>query len=188
MNKHDEFPRLVFNHLNSLYNYARVLAAGAPAAEDLVQETMLRAFRSFDGLKPGMSPKPWLFTIMRNAHIDQQRRRAQEPPIDPHPDTHDPEFAVPARRDDVPLDPEAILMQRVTIETVRDAVRRLPRPCREVVELREIEGLSYQEIAEVIGRPIGTVMSRLYRGRNLLRTMLRHESRSAPDLEHRSGL
>lgn len=188
MNKDEQFRVLVLNHLNSLYNYARILTAGGSSSEDLVQDTLLRAFRSFDGLKPGMNPKPWLFAIMRNAHIDQYRRQGQEPPIDHRPDVHDSDFTGAADPDQTPLDPEGILIQRVAIEAVREAMRRLPHPCREVVELREIEGLSYQEIAEVIRRPIGTVMSRLYRGRNLLRTMLRHQSPSVPEQEHRRDL
>jgi RNA polymerase sigma-70 factor (ECF subfamily) len=72
----------------------------------------------------------------------------------------------------VPLNPEEILLRRLTVEEVREAIRRLPPVWREVVQLREMEGLAYREIAQVIGKPIGTVMSRLYRGRNLLRSFL----------------
>ena len=86
----------------------------------------------------------------------------------------------------VPLNPEETLLRRVTIEEVRDAITSLPNMLREVVELREIEGLSYQQIAGILGKPVGTIMSRLYRGRNLIRALLQ-EPPSADQLKSRSA-
>src|SRR5437762_11618298 len=112
-----------------------------------------------------------VFAIIRNTHIDRQRRRKTSSLEDPLIDTQtagllqSPLFAIP-------LAPEDILLRQETIERVREGIRRLPTLMREVVELRDIEGLSYRTISTIIDRPIGTVMSRLYRGRNLLRTYL----------------
>jgi RNA polymerase sigma-70 factor, ECF subfamily len=157
-----EFQAIVLANLDSLYNYARVLTGRPWEAEDLLQDALLRAFRAFASFDPGMSSKAWLFKIMKNAHIDRGRRGRARPVEE--------EWAL----DPVPLspDPEDLLTRALTAEAVREGIRRLPPIWREVLELREIEGLSYQEIADVIGKPIGTVMSRLSRGRDLLRATL----------------
>jgi RNA polymerase sigma factor (sigma-70 family) len=157
-----EFQAVVLANLDSLYNYARVLTGRRWEAEDLLQEALVRAFRAFASFDRNLSAKAWLFKIMKNAYIDRGRReraRSVEEDWSIYP---------------VPLspDPEDLLMRMLTAEAVREGIRRLPPVWREVVELREIEGLSYQEIAEVIGKPIGTVMSRLSRGRDLLRAVL----------------
>jgi RNA polymerase sigma-70 factor, ECF subfamily len=157
-----EFQAIVLANLDSLYSYARVLTGRSWEAEDLLQDVLLRAFRGFGSFDRNLSAKAWMFKILKNAYIDRGRR-ARARPVEE-------EWAV----DPVPLspDPEDLLMRTVTAEAVREGIRGLPVIWREVVELREIEGLSYQEIAEVIGKPIGTVMSRLSRGRDLLRATL----------------
>jgi RNA polymerase sigma-70 factor (ECF subfamily) len=157
-----EFQAIVLANLDSLYNYARVLTGRSWEAEDLLQDALLRAFRSFASFDPTLSGKAWLFKIMKNAYIDRGRRERAR--------AVDEEWMA----DPVPLspDPEDLLTRSLTAEAVREAIRRLPPIWREVIELREIEGLSYQEIADVIGKPIGTVMSRLSRGRDLLRVSL----------------
>jgi RNA polymerase sigma-70 factor (ECF subfamily) len=157
-----EFQTLVLANLDSLYNYARVLTGRPWEAEDLLQDALVRAFRAFASFDRSQNAKPWLFTIMKNAHIDRGRRERARPV--------DEEWTV----EPVPLspDPDDLLMRTSTAEAIRDGIRRLAPIWREVVELREIEGLSYQEIADVIGKPIGTVMSRLSRGRDLLRIAL----------------
>ena len=178
MDERAEFQELSLTHLDSFYNYARALTGGASEAEDLLQETLLRAFRGFRSFKRELSFKVWVFRIMKNAQIDRGRRLRARPAEEEWPGEAEP--GEDAARDvllyPVPLNPEEILVQRVTIEEVREAMRRLPGPLREVVELREMEGLSYQEIASVLAKPIGTVMSRLYRGRNLVRLMLQESS------------
>lgn len=142
-------------------------------AEDLVQETLLRAFRHRAKVDQDLNPKAWLFRIMRNTYIDCHRARAVRPNEVPFPESGpggDP------RENDAPapdlLDPEEILLRRLAIADVRSAIRQLPPVLRETVELRDMEGLSYREIAMVIAKPIGTVMSRLARGRNLVRSAL----------------
>ena len=166
-----EFQGYVSASLDSLHNYALLLSRPPEDPEDLLQESLIRGFRGFDSFDRELPFKAWMFSIIRNTLIDRHRRRKARPLEDPLEDEH---FAamLDSPLYSIPLAPEDILMRQETIEQVRDAIRRLPILMREVVELRDIEGLSYQTIAITIDRPIGTVMSRLYRGRNLLRTYL----------------
>ena len=170
MDSRSEFQDLVHKHLNSLYNYALVLAR--QDAEDLLQESLVRAWEAFHAFDRSKSFKPWVFTIMRNAQIDRQRRRRTHPADAPLGDEKEAEPVVESPLCSIPLAPEDILLRREAVEQVREAIRHLPPLLREIVELRDIEGLSYHEIATILSRPVGTVMSRLYRGRNLLRTYL----------------
>jgi RNA polymerase sigma-70 factor (ECF subfamily) len=169
-----EFQDLALTHLDSMYSYALLLTRDDWEADDLLQEALLRGFRSFGSFDARLSFKAWLFKIIKNAYIDRWRRLRGRPgeeewqgedgvPKDPTKEV----LLYP-----VPLNPEEILLRRLAVEEVRGAIRQLPVALREVVELREIEGLSYHEIAEVLGKPIGTVMSRLSRGRNLVRSHL----------------
>jgi RNA polymerase sigma-70 factor (ECF subfamily) len=156
-----------------VYNYALVLTRRTEDAEDLLQESLVRAYQGFDTFDRSLSFKPWMLTIVRNVQTDRQRRQRARP-LEEAVGLDEAEPVVPMEGllCSIPLAPEDILLRRETVEQVRDAIRRLPPLLREIVELRDIEGLSYREIATVVGRPIGTVMSRLYRGRNLLRTYL----------------
>lgn len=172
-----------------MYNYALILRKNGPEADDLLQETLLRAYRAFGSFKRHLSFKVWLFKIMKNAHLDWGRRLR----LHPEEEWKGGEAVAQEVTKDlllfpVPLTPEEILLRRVTVQEVREAIRRLPTILREVVELREIEGLSYQEIADIIDRPIGTVMSRLYRGRNLLRLFLQEPSPAAVKSRAAHGL
>jgi RNA polymerase sigma-70 factor (ECF subfamily) len=173
-----DFRELALKYTDSLYNYARILTRSETEAEDLLQETLLRAYRGRSSLDPELNPKAWLLKIMKHSHIDRCRRKLARP--------IEAELPEEATDSSLPLNPEEILLRRLAIEDVRNAIRRLPAVWREAVELRDIEGLSYQEIAHVIDKPIGTVMSRLYRGRNLLRSFLQGhhaiEPRRARDL------
>jgi len=167
-----EFQDAVYKYLNPLYNYALVLAR--QDAEDLLQESIARAWEAFHRFDRSQSFKPWIFTIMRNVQIDRLRRRrpqASEEPLE-HEKEAEPVASLDNPLCSIPLAPEDILLRRETVEQVREAIRHLPPLLREIVELRDIEGLSYREIATIVSRPVGTVMSRLYRGRNLLRTYL----------------
>ena len=168
-----EFRELAFKYMDSLYNYARVLTRNDTEAEDLLQDTLLRAFRGLPSLNREFSPKAWLLRIMKNAHIDRGRRKHSRPTEEEFQEEQEVE-------DSAPMNPEEILLRRLAIEDVRDAIRRLPAISREAVELRDIEGLSYQEIAHVIDKPIGTVMSRLSRGRNRLRSFLQDHQTVEP--------
>jgi RNA polymerase sigma-70 factor, ECF subfamily len=173
-----EFQELVLSDLDSAYSYALTLAGSRPESEDLLQEALLRAYRAFGSYKRHLSFKIWLFKIMKNVYIDRERRRRVRRPGGDW--NRQPVVQEDVTREvlpyPVPLNPEDLLLRCITIQEVREAIQRLPTMLREAVELRDIQGLSYQKIAEVIEKPIGTVMSRLYRGRNLLRTMLQEPS------------
>jgi RNA polymerase sigma-70 factor (ECF subfamily) len=183
------FQELALRHLDSLYSYGRLLTRDQTHAEDLVQETLLRAFRHRAKLDRELNPKAWLFRIMRNASIDCYRARAARPSEVPFEESG---LGDGAGEDDAPapelLDPEGILLRRLAIADVRSAIRQLPIALRETVELRDVEGLSYREIAMVVDKPIGTVMSRLARGRNLVRAALLSQPHSSIAPRRTGGL
>ena len=188
MDEKAEFQELCLTHLDSFYNYALVRSRSVSEAEDLLQETLLRAFRSFGSFKHDLNFKVWVFKIMKNAQIDRGRRLRVRPVEDEWrgDDGQGKDLAKEVLLYPVPLNPEDTLLRRVAIEEVREAIRGLPYVLREVVELRDIEGLSYQEIAGILGKPVGTIMSRLYRGRNLIRSLLQ-EPPSADARKSRSA-
>ena len=158
------FEETVLPHLDAAFNYARWLAKNETEAEDVVQDACVRAVRFFQSLR-GEDPRAWLLTIVRNTWYSRVSRRAAstETALDERNDE---------RADDC-LDPEEQLLQQHTIDRVRAAIAQLPVDYREVLVLRELEGLSYKEIAGVIGAPIGTVMSRLARARERLLGVLK---------------
>jgi len=183
-----EYQGLVLSHLDSLYNYALVLTRRSEDAEDLLQEVLVRGFQGFASFDQTLSFKGWMFTIIKNAYIDRFRRQRRLPPEEPlWASGEEPVLSLDNPLCSVPLAPEDLLLRREAIEQVREAIRRLPEEMREVVELRDVEGLSYREIAHVVNRPIGTVMSRLYRGRNLLRTCLVELRRSVEQMPPRAA-
>jgi RNA polymerase sigma-70 factor (ECF subfamily) len=145
-----------------------VLARNASDAEDLVQETYLRAMPAMGRLRADSNVKSWLFTILRNIWLNQLRQRRtthQVPSADLDQYTAD---LSPTTLED----PHSLLVSKVDRDQVRDAIQQLPTDYREIILLREYEELSYQEIANVLVCPIGTVMSRLGRARSKLRTLL----------------
>lgn len=158
-------------HLNALYQSALRLTHNRAEAEDVVQEAYLRAFRSFHRFNPGTNCRAWLFTIMRNVFLNRVRSAGREV-LDADMTMLDTaaESATASRptRDN----PEEEFLQTIVHGAVDRALRALPLVFREAVVLADLEGLSYKEIAEVVGCPIGTVMSRLARGRQLLRRAL----------------
>jgi RNA polymerase sigma-70 factor (ECF subfamily) len=155
-------------YLDGLYRYAMVLSRNSAEAEDLVQETCLRALRGLNGLRTDGSAKSWLFTILRNMWLNQLReRRAVPEMVDLDPDgigANEPA--------DASQDPHGDYVTKIQRDQVRLAIQKLPLERREIIILREYEELSYQEIAAVLGCPVGTVMSRLARGRLRLRNIL----------------
>jgi RNA polymerase sigma-70 factor (ECF subfamily) len=165
------FGELALPHLDSAYNLARWLLRDDRDAEDVVQEAFLRAFKAFGGLR-GDNARPWLLAIVRNCcytWLAQHRRAEIEVSYDD--EVHGGEDQIDGARA-LTDNPEAILSRSDDVRLVDEALQRLPVGYREVVVLRDIEDLSYKEIAEVAGLPIGTVMSRIARGRNLLVTHL----------------
>ena len=159
------FDETVLPHLDAAFNYARWLTRNDADAEDVVQDACVRAMRFFSSLRDD-DARAWLFTIVRNAWYSRVSRKANVAEGTRLNDGQD-------QRPDNALDPEERLLQQHTVALVRAALEQLPVDFREVIVLREIEGLSYKEIAEVAGVPIGTVMSRLARGRERLAGVLK---------------
>lgn len=159
------FEETVLPHLDAAFNYARWLTRNDADAEDVVQDACVRAMRFFSSLRDD-DARAWLFTIVRNAWYSRVSRTANVAKGTRLDDRQD-------ERPDTALDPEERLLQQHTVGLVRAALEQLPVDFREVIVLREIEGLSYREIAEIAGVPIGTVMSRLARARERLQTILK---------------
>jgi RNA polymerase sigma-70 factor (ECF subfamily) len=167
------FSEMALPHLDAAFNLARWLTRNDHDAQDMVQEAYLRAFKSFGGFR-GESARPWLLAIVRNTcytWLAQHRRAELDVPYDD--DLHGGELAgTGIAAGSVGDNPEAILARADDARVLNDALQQLPVGYREVVVLRDIQDLSYKEIAQVAGLPIGTVMSRLARGRRLLLTRL----------------
>jgi len=164
----ENFEEAVLPHLGAAYNLARWLTRNDTDAEDVVQEAYLRAFKHFRSFHGG-DGRPWLLTIVRNTcYTWMQRNRSPELTIPLDDDMHEIESK--------DLDPEALLLQSADTKMVRQALEELPVEFREVIVLRELEGLSYKQIADVAEIPLGTVMSRLARARKRLQQILKgHE-------------
>jgi RNA polymerase sigma-70 factor, ECF subfamily len=166
----DEFEATALPHLDALYRSALRLTHNRAEAEDLVQETYLKAFKGFHRFNPGTNCRAWLFTILRNTFLNRVRGAGR---VVSMADTVTGEGEISATREPtVPDNPEEEFFQTVLHGDVDRALRTLPVVFREAVVLTDLEGMSYREAAEVLGCPIGTVMSRLSRGRLLLRRAL----------------
>ena len=162
------FEREALPHLDMLYRVALRLSGNPPDAQDLVQETMLRAYRAWAQYTTGTNAKGWLLTILRNLFINEYRRRSRHPEtVDV--DTIEPFAVFPEIQDE---DPQATFFDRIVDDEVLQALDALPEVFREAVMLSDVEGLRYEEIASVLSVPIGTVKSRLFRGRRLLQSRL----------------
>ena len=158
------FEEQISPHLKSAYNLAKWLTRSHEDAEDIVQEAFLRAFSAFENFR-GEDAKPWLLTIVRNTSMTWLKRNRNAGSTVGFEDA----LADPIERSP---DPEEGLLISCDREQVRQALEQLPLDFREAVILREMEGLSYKEISATIGVPLGTVMSRLSRGRDWLRRIL----------------
>lgn len=167
-NNDSQVPIDFSEYLDALYSYAVVLSRNRTEAEDLVQETCLRALRAMERLRPDSNLKSWLFTILRNIWLNQLRHSRTVPEaIDG--DVAEDQANKPSNP---PRDPYVIYVSNIEREQVRQAIQQLPLEFREIILLREYEELSYEEIATLLGCPAGTVMSRLARARSKLRDLL----------------
>src|SRR5947199_10580186 len=166
--KRASFEREALVHLDSRYRVALRLTGNAAEADDLVQETMLKAYRAWEQYQKGTNAKGWLLTILRHAFINEYRRRTR------HPATVDLDaietFSVFEELQDE--DPQGTFFDRIVDDEVLRAIDQLPEQFRETVVLSDVEGLSYEEIARVLDVPVGTVKSRLFRARRLLQQQL----------------
>jgi RNA polymerase sigma-70 factor (ECF subfamily) len=163
------FGQAALEHLDSLYGYALILTRDQTAAEDLVQETYLRAVRALGQLVPNSNLKSWLFVIMRNAWLNQLRHTRSGPRF-VELDAEEVESVY--QNDRVNEDPHVVYLRKLEREQIRVAIDDLPELYREIIVLRDLEGFSYQEIATMLSCPAGTVMSRLGRARAKLRRSL----------------
>jgi RNA polymerase sigma factor (sigma-70 family) len=165
------FERLVMPHLDAAYNLARWLARDRHQAQDVVQEACVRALRFLDSCQ-GDDGRAWLLAIVRNTFYSMWRKRPSE---ETHAEIDDDSLLWGARPEAWDLDPAITYARKTDRERIDRALLRLPLEFREVVILRELEDLSYREIAEMLSVPAGTVMSRLSRARALLARYLKQE-------------
>ena len=158
---------------DQLFKTALRLTRNAEDAEDLLQETYLKAYRHYTSFQPGTNLKAWLFKILKNTFINEYRRRKQVPPQVDFADLEETFESVLANKNSsATRTPEDELLESSLDSEVRRALVGLPHNYKVVVLLADIEGYSYKEIAEILAIPVGTVMSRLYRGRRLLERAL----------------
>lgn len=165
------FEREALPHMDALYNFAVRMTADQTEAQDLVQETYLKAYRFFEKFEQGTNCKAWLFRIMKNSYINRYRKARKMPQtvgyeaVEELTQVTDPEGLGPG-------DPGGALFDNILGDEISIAIERLPEDFRTVVILSDIEGLTYEEIAGFVDCPVGTVRSRLHRGRRLLREAL----------------
>jgi RNA polymerase sigma-70 factor, ECF subfamily len=163
-------------HLDAVYRFAIRLAGSPDEAEDLVQETFLRAFRSWDQYTRGTRAKSWLFTICRNVFLRKRERAKRHEEIlsenAPRSDVSGASLSNPVWSTVQALDPEGDFFESIVDDRIIEAIEALPEEYRTAVVLSDIEGLPYAEIADLMEVPVGTVKSRLFRGRRRLQEVL----------------
>lgn len=171
--KQEVFEEEALPHLNALYNYARSISYSDQDAEDLVQETFMRAYRYFHQYTPGTNCKAWLFTILRNLY-NTKYKKYKNTPDQVHYEAEEQIYEQIVSEDltTVIKNPEEEFFENILPDEIVNAIEDLPEKYRSCIVLSDVEDFSYKEIAEILDIPIGTVMSRLHRGRNILKKKL----------------
>ncbi|HTJ92543.1 MAG TPA: RNA polymerase sigma factor [Pararobbsia sp.] len=170
--RRERFERLALPHLDAAYNLARWLSGSANDADDVVQDAFLRAFRFFETFD-GDNARAWLLAIVRNTWFTEWRRRRSHAEDVSYDEAAGGDEALPGWAENALDDPETLSVRSDEVRLVHRALDTLGLEYREVIVLRELEDLSYRDIATVVGIPVGTVMSRLSRGRRLLSKAVR---------------
>jgi len=164
------FEELAMPLFDSAHNFAHRLVQNQNDAEDLVQETYLKALRNFTSFQPGTNFRAWIFQILKNTFLSSRSKLERRMTVAMDPEEGSPVLPATSRT------PESALIERSGIDAIRYAIEQLPIIFREVILLRDVEDASYQEIADILSIPIGTVMSRLARARKVVRESLRSAS------------
>lgn len=176
--KLQEFETTALPHMDACYKLALRLTGEKGSAEDLVQEAYLRAFRFFHRFEPGTNFKAWIFRVLYNIFLNEARKRSSrsETLASPNLEFISERMSIKQGRQRA-NDPERIAISNQMTEALLEALASLPEEFRSIVHLADIEGCTYKEIASIVGCPMGTVMSRLHRGRRLLREVFLHYPR-----------
>ena len=167
------FEEQAMEHIDKLYAHAMRKTGNSADANDLVKETYLKAFAAFDQFQQGTNIKAWLHRILENTYINQYRKQQNQPYYSPLEELEDWQLGdAESRTATSSRSAEAEAIDHLPASAIKDALQALPEDFRAAVYLVDVEGYSYQEVADIMETPTGTVMSRLHRGRKLLREQL----------------
>lgn len=169
--KQEDFEEEIIPHLDAMYNFALRLTSDPNDAEDLVQDTIVKAFRFFSSYEKGTNAKAWLFRILKNSYINNYRKKSKQPNQVDYDEVSSFYETIRADRTDT-SDLEDRMFRELIDDDISNALEELPEDFRTVVLLCDVEGFTYEEIANMLDVPIGTIRSRLHRGRNLLKAQL----------------
>lgn len=169
--KQHDFEEEIIPHLDAMYNFALRLTSDPNDAEDLVQDTIVKAYRFFSSYEKGTNAKAWLFRILKNSYINNYRKQSKQPNQVDYDEVSTFYETIRAERTDT-SDLEDRMFRELIDDDISGALEELPEDFRTVVLLCDVEGFTYEEIANMLDVPIGTIRSRLHRGRNLLKAQL----------------
>lgn len=169
--KQKDFDEEIIPHMDALYNFALRLTSDPNDAEDLVQDTIVKAYRFFSSYEKGTNAKAWMFRILKNSFINNYRKKSKKPSQVDYDEVSSYYETIRAERTET-SDLENLMFREMMDDDLSEALTRLPEDFRTVVLLCDVDGYTYEEIANMLDVPIGTIRSRLHRGRNLLKTEL----------------